>query len=349
MSAAQGTSEPEQENPMEMRTMLVIAVMLSGCGPRDTDPDGPPQPASSPDARTVAPTPSPTPRERTVGAPVRTSAPRSGESGVGLSAELQLTFVEPMDIGLTSRAIEVTCSCTAGAVPGALLWNQDATLATFHPEIQLPHGAVVSWQVSQSARTARGEGFQQGSQGKFRMLRLETRALTPVFGLAGIVDSEGWVSATGPMVIGDEGLGRFVDVFLTFDLSQLDPATTRIISAELSVRQADVGGSPYELGAFLATSVDFGAELDVNDLRGAHVTGEAVVLSDNDAIGVKTVSATAKVSDDFQHREARDYRSQYQLGFERQALGGAGSNLVWLTPPDQGSQGPTLTVTTEVP
>lgn len=329
-------------------TLCAAVLMLSACGPLDV-------PASAPTAEATASQETSPARgkpsasgPRAIGEPVFASAPRAGEIGVGLDAVLRLTFLEPMDTTVTAAAIEISCACLAGPVPGTLDWSADATVATFRPEARLPHGAVLSWQVSRNALTARGDAFTQASTGDFRTLRLETRGLVPVAALDGVVDSTGWVSASGPLLVGDEGDGRFVAAFLTFDLGELDPATTRIVSAELTVHQTDIGGTPSELGALLLTSVDYGAELDAGDLV-AHVTGEAAQLGEDSSIGIKTVPATAKVSDDFQHRADRGYRSQYQLSFERQTLGGVGSHLVWLSSSEQGAEGPMLTVTTEVP
>lgn len=247
-------------------------------------------------------------------APVVSGAtPVPSDTGVPRETGLTLAFTKPMDMTSVQNAF-----IRPSGLNGTFNWNSQATIMTFQPSGVLSYGTTVTWGVGAAARDALGVPLAQEFTASFRVVRSATIDLPSIAAMDGWVNTQGVVNAGAVDLIVGDGPGNGQNVtfrsFLTFDLSQLSPAPSRITEATFFVRQTRFIERPYTfLGVLQAHSVNYGASLDGTDWGIAPLNNDVRTVTNLQTVGTLTLNATTKVSDDWNNREGRASRSQFRL------------------------------------
>jgi len=285
----------------------------------------PAQPAPAPVEPTpapVEPTPAPvepTPEPEPVNAApyVVSINPDDGNDGVEIDANIIVTFSESMDKATAQAALNVsTGNC------GAFSWNGDSTVMTFNPCADWAYGTDVEVEVYDSAADTDGLGMDDEFDSDFMVLRQSTMKLWSEDAY------DGHVYGPGVFVFGDKAVadGQYFTVgtwsrgFLSFDLSQLPSDVAEITSASVNVKQDSHQAGAYTnaTGSLLIESVAYDT-LTIGDWG---MTPNVVcylclipILSSDASNGWKTANVLGYVRGDWEHREDRDYNSQFRLRF----------------------------------
>jgi hypothetical protein len=283
------------------------------------------EPTQAPAEPTAVPaTPEPTPAPPTPEPPAVNEAPyvvsispEDGAIGVAVDAPIVVTFSEAMDKAAAQAALNLsTGNC------GAFGWNGDATVMTFTPCGNFAYGSEVEVEVYASAADADGLGMDDDFEGEFKVLQQSTIKLWSEDAY------DGYVWPPGVFVWGDKAVadGQYFRVgtwqrgFLSFDLSELPEDLVEVQSATFKVKQNSHQAGAYTnaTGWLLIESVTYGT-LTVGDWSLPSNAGCVLcllpILSSDASDGWKSASVTGWVQSDWEHREDRDYNSQFRLRF----------------------------------
>lgn len=260
--------------------------------------------------------------------------PAPAANGVSRTANIVLSFSEPMDKASAQTAFSITSP--AGFNAGSFSWNTEGTVMTYNPDASFDYGQTLIWKVSNAAKDLAGNALVSDSSESFKVVRQKTVKVFSTAELDGSVSNIGevltapaWIVPDG--IVGDLDNNTYRRTFLSFDLSSLPTDLTAINSATLYVRQFAANGSVYsDLGKVTAQHVNYGSSLTAGDFEtpvlslickgfGLGLTTCPSVLSSDADLEFKTLNATSKLRDDWQNRNSRGFRAQYRLQFTKNA------------------------------
>jgi hypothetical protein len=258
---------------------------------------------------------------------VATSTPAGLSQGAPPETGITVVFTKPMN-----RASVESAFSPAQVLGGRFTWNSNGTSMTFQPEARFGNGQTVNWTLSPAAQDQNGKALPAPYTSSFRVARLASVTLSSLSAMDGFVESvSGNINSGGATMDVGDGQRQVYRGFLTFDLNLLPAGATRVVNASLRVHQTEAPTGPYQfLGTSVVSSVDYGQSLDRDDwnlpvLRTVQCSGSPAVCALADetrALGLAagngltaTVTATAKVQEDWANRSARSGRSQYRINF----------------------------------
>jgi hypothetical protein len=296
----------------------------------------------------------------TVGPAITSSDPVSGATGVAINKAIVVNFDKAMDTAATQTAF-------SGVASPSFVWsNGDKTVtitsaALLNTPVAAPGATkLVTYKFAATAKDATGAALVTASTADRTFTTLKAIKAT----IAGTATLSGNVIFT-------EGTGDFNAVppcatpcaqnnydpgiqagdsngfagsaskpanpnysykgFAGFDISGV-PATASLISATVSLTQANATGTPYTIVAGglklqSITSVDLAAK-DPDANRFDFYTGPAskeFVLSSDDVAGAKSIAVTTAVAADLASRATFGNRSLFRLIFPTAALGNVGA------------------------
>jgi methionine-rich copper-binding protein CopC len=249
--------------------------------------------------------------------------PDFDEIGVKRDAVITITFSEPMDTTSVFQNNSISSGIYEGNNTTTFSWNAEKTVLSLPHTALFKYGANIVFSLTTGVKDAAGNALAQPFAFEFRVIRRTTTTLTPVAALSGQAAQGGYfVTDTG---YAGENTNESIRTALTFDLSGLPLDLTAITSASLYLSQTSVTGNPYgELGNLEAHHVNYGASLDGNDFNTSTLTicnqnlcipdPHSVVMNQN-VLGGRSATDTAKVQNDWNKRSERGNRSQYLIKF----------------------------------
>jgi Bacterial Ig-like domain len=322
------TSEPDStEEPELTETQAPAAVETQAPAPGATAVPATPT-TVPPSATPVPPTPTPIPNDPPY---VVSISPEDDAIGVDLFPSIVITFSEAMDTTSVEAAFDINVLFCIGLEEFS--WNADGTVLTYKPCGNLGPDALMTVDINGSATDASGLAMDSGFESGFRTLREGTVKLYSQASFDGDVLKPGFIGTDPNPDTADNEL--FVSVqsrgYLSFDLSGLPAGTTKITSAELSVYQKSHAGSAYgATGSLLIRSFSYGtlstSDYDWNCALGILCNLYQQVLSSSSSDGWKTADVTDWANEDWQQRNSRSQRSQYQMRFANDAVNPAPAN-----------------------
>ena len=294
----------------------------------------PPSPtlvAAASTSTSVAPTSTSVPASPTPNVPpfVVAVSPEDGAIGMQLQkATFVITFSEAMDVVATEASVKASEACIFSS---EYAWNAARTVLTYSTCASFAPGTEFNLTVSQSARDASGVGMAAEFQAGYRVLRQATTTLFGQPAYDGDVLKPGFLSADPNPDVGSTEIVTSLSFRgnLSFDLSSLPANTTEIVSAELSVFQKSHAGAAYgATGSLLVRSFPYGT-LDQGDYEWTcafFCNLYQTILSGAAADGWKSATVTSWANEDWEQRQTRGSRSQYQLRFANDALSPSPAN-----------------------
>ncbi len=273
------------------------------------------------------------------------STPDAGLNGISQTANISISFNEPMDKASAQTAFSITSP--AGFNAGSYSWNAQGTVMTYNPDNSFDYGNTIIWKLSTAAKDLAGNELGSDISHSFKVIRQTTVKIYSTASLDGSVSNLGevltepaWVIPDG--IVGDLDNNTYRRTFLSFDLSSLPTDLKTITTATLYVRQFVANGTAYsELGKLTALHVSYGSSLTGADFEtpviglickslgiGGIISTCPNVLSTNANLEFKSLSATTKLRDDWQNRATRGARSQYRLQFTKNATANNNGDLV---------------------
>jgi hypothetical protein len=319
----QDETEDEEAQAPETSQAVEETESTQNTGNQDQGPVAPPpapvEPTPAPpvvEPTPAPPTPEPTPVNE---APYVVSiSPEDDAIGVALEASIVVTFSEPMDKATAQAALNLsTGNC------GAFAWNGDATEMTFTPCGAFAYGDEVEVEIYDSASDLLGLGMDDEFDSEFRVLRQSTLQLRSEDAYDGNVFGPG-IFILGSKAVSEGqyfGVGTWVRGFLSFDLSDLPEDLVEIQSATVNVKQSSHQAGAYTGGSLLIESVTYGSltsddwGMAPNTLPCPFIFCLTPIVSMDAADGWKSVEMAGYVRADWEHREDRDYNSQFRLRF----------------------------------
>jgi hypothetical protein len=288
--------------------LLMTAVACSGQAPYDPEEEEEQEEQEEEELDTTPPT-------------ILSMSPANGAVGVREDEPVVITFSEPMDRG----SVEGTLfAASLGDV--TLKWNGAGDVLTIVPDEPLPYAQGIGDDpddvtalhyyvvVGTGARDLAGNPIVVGAETSFwTMKRMETVYKVDET-LTAEVGSEGGVSTSSSVYVGDDAGDTTLRGVFTFPLDTFPASAVEIVHARFATRQLGVDGDPYgDLGDKMKIEhVSFGVLADAYDapalaqLGDFCEEGQVVIMHD----------VTAAVADDVAHRVERGDRSQYRLYFE---------------------------------
>jgi hypothetical protein len=249
--------------------------------------------------------------------------PADGAVGVRTSADVVITFSEPMDPVST---VEAWVSVDLPRSGLAFSWNAEGTVLTVDPvaPLVLAEGTgldpstvprqTYAFTLDTTARSAAGVDLAAPVTSSFATSRRLVVDTVPVAALTRSMRGDGVVFAEAAVtvLVGDTVANLQVKTFATFTLPVL-PAGAVIERGTLRATQGSVVAAPYAGGPMRTLHM----AASVIDATAFTATPLAVLgdLSTDATLGVKSRDVTAAVRDDLTHRVARGGRSQYRLEF----------------------------------
>jgi hypothetical protein len=255
------------------------------------------------------------------------TTPEASSHGVPRTTAISVEFSEAMDVASVESAFRVS---TTAKVSGAFDWSADAETLTFWPAAPFAPGTFVTFEVGEGARDLSGN--KQGTVARFvfRVLREATTKLACIDKLAGTIASHGDNAAElhvtpGQLSVGDRsGSDISYRSVLAFDMSAMPVSLTNVLEAELWANVRFVFGNPINagpssLGNLAWQHLNFGPTLGINAYPEPPLEhlGNVGVLSDTDSRGWKQTSVLQSVRNDWANRQARGFRSEYRLQFDK--------------------------------
>ena len=322
------TQEPgpaETQAPQAVNTPAPVAPTAVPATPTPVPPTATPVP---PAATPVPPAATPVPND----APFVVSvSPEDGAIGVALFPSIVITFSEAMDTGSVEDAFDINVLFCIGLEEFS--WNAGGTVLTYKPCGNLATNSLMAIEIDDSASDASGLAMEQDFDSQFRTLRQATTKLYSQPAFDGDVLKPGFVgidpnpdTADNEILVSIQNRG-----YLSFDLSELPAGTTEITAAELSTYQKAHAGSAYgAAGSLMVRSFSYGS-LSVGDYEWTCALGFLCnlyqqVLSSSSSNGWKTADVTDWANEDWEQRNNRGFRSQYQLRFANDAVNPAPAN-----------------------
>lgn len=261
------------------------------------------------------------------------TVPASGAVGVARTANIVITFSEPMRQGSTVAAFQFI---SPAAYPFTYGWNAAGTVLTINPVTDFPYGQNVTFTVGTGAEDLAGNTLQTALTRSFRVKRQATQN----FYSSGVTNSgsttslDGYIYGTTTCTTAVLGTGASYAAagdrysataptqtawrgFLTFSIASLGALQgVNITRADLNVRQYGCAGNPFTTtfgSSIEAHHIDIGASLDLGDCNTTNLGNRQYTLSTTTTVGLKTVDVTTSVRDDFTNLTARSGRSQFRL------------------------------------
>lgn len=264
---------------------------------------------------------------------VASSLPAAGETGVARTANIRVTFSEPMDKAATQAAFAITVPAGFGA--GTFSWSADGTTMTFNPAGTFSYGGQVSWRVTNAATDLAGNALSAQVSRSFSVIKQGTLVLNSV------AASDGYIRTVAPEVwptnttlhVGEIGDGAHVRSFLTFNLSALPASTVRITLAAIYLSQMQLKGDPAGAlgGPAKLERVNYGESLDLADYNISRYTSfnDSVDFTIGAVDGWRSNSQVALgVWADFQNRASRGNLTQFRLRYPNNTSGPDAINYV---------------------
>jgi Bacterial Ig-like domain len=268
---------------------------------------------------------------------ISSSTPTLGQSGIGNTAKIVVTFSEAMNQAATVAAYEGNDEISKAN--SVFSWDQAGTVLTINPTFGLVYAnltdpvaaaKVYSYQFGAGATDLAGNPLDADSQTArtFKTKRNVTQSIDASSALSGSVIPT-TVAAVSEYVtniqVGNSAANAISKGFVGFDLTGV-PATlgldpSQLISASVELRQNAATGTPYAtLGTVHLEHISFtGTNLNLEASRTSAYSIAALsdlgVFSDAATVGGRTLSALTTVKSDLTNLTARQNRSTYRLVF----------------------------------
>jgi hypothetical protein len=298
------------------------------------------------------------------GATIASSVPADAAKGVAINSTIVVTFSAAMD---TAATVSAFTSSTVPTTPTSFVWSNSNKTLTITPSALLntPVAAPatgtnkpVSYSFAATAKDATGAALTSTAARTFETQKAIKATIAGTATLSGNVitttgtgifptcatpcpqnnydsaiqagDSNGF--AGSPSKIADPNFSY--KGFAGFEISSI-PASATLVSATVSLTQANFTGVPYTIiagGLKLQSITDpslAAKDPDANrfDFYNATATKEFVLATD-DTAGVKSVVVTTAVAADLAGRATFANRSLFRLIFPTVALGSIGATKV---------------------
>jgi Bacterial Ig-like domain len=295
-----------------------------------SQPQQPASPAPAPVEPTVTPLePTPVPASPTpVNEPpyVVAISPEDGDAGISPNADIVVTFSEPMDKASAQAAFNLsTGNC------GAFSWSAADTVMTFDPCADWDYGTDVAVDIYDGAADDLDLGMEGDFASSFKVLQQSTLKIYSEDAY------DGYVYAPGVFVFGDKSIadghtfnvGTWTRGFVSFDLSDLPEDLVQIQSAKVNLKQKSHQAGAYgpATGSLLIESVTYGTLTNGDWGMDANSSGCFIcllpILSSDASDGWKSMEMSGWVQADWDHRDERDYNSQFRLRFNNDCGDGA--------------------------
>lgn len=313
--------------------------------------------------------------------------PPDGAMGVLNDTNLVITFSEPMDTTSVEAAYWAEDQgLQANQVK--FFWNADQSVLTIDPQINLVYntGSNPNEVIPKLYKYGFSDLGQSQSATSLASIdaslytaRLIKATILSTPALDGSASSDGFSENTTPFLsVGDNATNLGIRGYLSFDLSSIPQSVSSagIYSATLIATKTNEVGKPYVNlktpcpvfrcptlpSSVQVNHVNYGNTLDGTDYN----TPNLGVLGDLDRPacrsvgfrygcdtttpnGLKSINVRDAVQDDWNKRDTRGKRSQYQLSFQRETNGDNKFDLVVFTPGEASSNQPMLEVQYAMP
>lgn len=203
---------------------------------------------------------------------VQSSSPTDGAQGVTKTAQVSVSFSEPMDTAATEAAFELR-DADGNPVAVTLSWTDGNKRLLAAPAAPLAYSdgsdyLTYTYSVGTDAADAAGNHLESAYAASFSTMRRLGLLITGEAVRDGEVTSGGDVdTSAGNAFLGDLDATNASRVFISFSLADLPAGTESVISAELRLYSGSSTGSPGTLN-FHMDHLAYG-DLDAGDYDAA--------------------------------------------------------------------------------